>query len=103
MRNLAAQSAAREKVQTPRITVVLTSFFAARNNYQFSSYYALHPGSASKLSDHPRKHPATLQHPVRGENPHTPLANRFTGGATFNSHTRHADRTSGSRSWHFAQ
>jgi hypothetical protein len=83
MNNSAAQLAPGASVEKPRVTVALSNLSAVLNDYLNSRYSALHPESAR-------------HHAARIKNAHTPFADRFTGGATTNSHAGRADRIPGS-------
>ncbi|MEI6180373.1 MAG: DUF3034 family protein [Chloroflexales bacterium] len=71
--------------------MALADLLVALNDYSSSRYYDLQPESAQ-----PVNHPIAQNHAARTESPHTPFADRFTGGATTNFHAGHPDRSSGS-------
>ena len=91
MNSSAAQLAPSASVKKPQSTVALTDFFVAQNDYSTSSYYDMQLESAH-LGNH-----AAAHNPVAcSESPHTPLADRFTGGATINLDAGHSHRSPGS-------
>src|SRR5512137_3013400 len=78
-------------VKNPWVTVAPPVFIAAHNDYSSSSYYDLQLESA-----HRGNHAAAQNHAARTESPHTPLADRFTGGATVDLDPGHPHRSPGS-------
>jgi len=68
--------------------VAPTAFFVALNDYLIGRYSAPQTESA-----HLANHPAAQNPAASSQNPHTPFADRFTGGATINFLAAHADRT----------
>ncbi|MEI6393870.1 MAG: hypothetical protein WCT12_22555 [Verrucomicrobiota bacterium] len=75
----------------PKIGDYIQPVLFAFNNYSLSRYWY---SSLNQVASFP----ARAERAAR-----TSFADRLTGGATLKTHTRHADRTSGSRFWHFTK
>jgi len=90
MHSSAAQIAPSASLEQPQVTVAPTAFLVALNDYLISRYSAPQTESA-----HLANHPAAQNPAARSQNPHTPFANRFTGGVTTHLPAGRHNRTPG--------
>jgi hypothetical protein len=90
MHNSTAHLTAKTSVERPPVTVALSDFLVALNDYLNSRYYATQHESAPHGN-----HPAVQNHAARNGNPNTLFADRLTGGVRKHFPAGRPDRTPG--------